>query len=197
MPTRSNRYRFLRPRLNRPMDLILPLAMLALAMTAASWMGCAKSESKLPDSIKAKVREFQLERQAAEAEHPSGQPRTSLGSSGPARAGVPAEAGSRFLVRPYDDWTMGEASAMALSRIGSASVPALREALQSAEPSMRSRAADTLAKIGPDAADAVPDLIVNLNDPDLRVRKSAARALGQIGPKAAPAVPTLMKAITE
>jgi hypothetical protein len=171
--------------------------MLTLAMTAASWMGCAKSESKLPESIKAKVREFQLERQAAESEQTGGQPRTNAIAPGANRAGLPAEAGSRFLVRPYDDWTMGEASAMALSRIGSASVPALREALQSAEPSLRSRAADTLAKIGPDAAEAVPDLIVTLNDPDLRVRKSAARALGQIGPKAAPAVPTLMKAITE
>lgn len=180
------------------MDLVLPLAMVSLAVTAASWIGCAKSEGKLPDSVKAKIREFQLERQAEDAGRTgTNDSNLPLGASGSGRASVPAESGTRFLVRPYDDWSMGEASAMALSRIGEASVPALRDALRSTEAGVRVRAADTLAKIGPAAGEAVPELITALNDPDMKVRKSAARALGQIGPQAAPAVPTLMKSINE
>ena len=151
--------------------------------------------------VKAKIREFQLDRQAEDAERTGSTGAGLAGgvgvSGGASRANLAAEPATRFLVRPYDDWSMAEASAMALSRIGEASVPALRDALRSSEAGVRVRAADTLAKIGPGAGEAVPELISALNDPDMKVRKSAARALGQIGPKAAPAVPTLMKSLSE
>ena len=54
-----------------------------------------------------------------------------------------------------------------------------------------------LARIGPDAADAVPELTDLLDDPEQDVRKAAARALGQIGPDAAEAVPALMRQLVQ
>ena len=47
--------------------------------------------------------------------------------------------------------------------------------------------------MGPEAKDAVPDLLERLGDDDPRVRKMAVRALGQIGPAAAAAVPELIR----
>jgi HEAT repeat protein len=58
---------------------------------------------------------------------------------------------------------------------------------------MRRQAVETLSRIGPDAAKAVPDLTYALNDPDPIVRKTAARALGQIGAAAADAAPALIR----
>lgn len=54
-----------------------------------------------------------------------------------------------------------------------------------------------LARIGPEAYDAVPELTDLLGDSDEDVRKAAARALGQIGPQAADAVPALMRQLVE
>jgi HEAT repeat protein len=87
---------------------------------------------------------------------------------------------------------MREVTIDALGRIGAAAVPALVEVLADPNPVVRRRAAQALARIGPDARDAVPDLIVALQDRNEEVRKSAARALGQIGPDARAAIPALM-----
>ena len=92
----------------------------------------------------------------------------------------------------YRAWTMREVTIDALGRIGAAAVPALVEVLADPNPVVRRRAAQALARIGPDARDAVPDLIVTLQDRNEEVRKSAARALGQIGPDARAAIPALM-----
>jgi HEAT repeat protein len=62
---------------------------------------------------------------------------------------------------------------------------------------VRRQAALVLARIGPDAADAVPELTALLDDPEQGVRKAAARALGQIGPAAADAVPALMRQLVQ
>ena len=51
--------------------------------------------------------------------------------------------------------------------------------------------------MGPDAKEAVPDLILLLDDEDEAIRKLAARALGRIGPDAASAVPALMRTLLE
>jgi hypothetical protein len=144
--------------------------------------GCQRSELKLPESIRQKIAESN--RAASESK-----PMTPLPT-------VPSDGiSSRFTVRPFEDWTMREAAAVALSRIGEPAVPALVEALKSPDPNIRQQAADTLARIGPAAANAVPALTGLLEDPDPRVKKSAVRALGQIGPAAATAVPSLMRAL--
>ena len=63
------------------------------------------------------------------------------------------------------------------------------------DPTIRKQAAEVLGRMGPDAAPAVNDLVVLLDDPDLEVRKVAARTLGRIGPEAAAAVPALMQTL--
>lgn len=153
-----------------------------LTISAATIAGCQRSELKLPESIRQKIAESN--RVASESK-----PMTPLPT-------VPSDGGSsRFTVRPFEDWTMREAAAVALSRIGEPAVPSLVEALKSPDPNMRQQAADTLARIGPAASSAVPALTALLDDPDPRVKKSAVRALGQIGPAAATAVPSLMRAL--
>lgn len=150
--------------------------------TVSLAVGCQRSELKLPDSIRQKIAESN--RVASDSK-----PMTPLPT-------VPSDGiSSRFTVRPFEDWTMREAAAVALSRIGEPAVPALVEALKSPDPNVRQQAADTLARIGPAAANAVPALTALLEDPDPRVKKSAVRALGQIGPAAATAVPSLMRAL--
>ncbi len=151
----------------------------SLSMLAA---GCQRSDLKLPESIRQKIAESNRSASQTKAMTPL--------------PTVPSDGvSSRFTVRPFEDWTMREAAAVALSRIGEPAVPALVEALQSPDPNLRQQAADTLARIGPAASTAVPALTALLDDPDPRVKKSAVRALGQIGPAAATAVPSLMRAL--
>jgi HEAT repeat protein len=100
-------------------------------------------------------------------------------------------------IKPFQDWDMPETAARALGRIGEAAVPQLTQALSDPNPLVRKRAADVLARIGPDAKDAVPALIRSLGDRDEEVRKAATRALGEIGPGAAEAVPRLIEALRE
>ncbi len=59
-------------------------------------------------------------------------------------------------------------------------------------PGIRVAAAKSLAVLGPDAAAAVPDLVVALHDPEPFVAMQAAAALGRIGK---PAVPGLTNAL--
>lgn len=66
--------------------------------------------------------------------------------------------------------------------------------LKSADTDTRVNACVELAKAGPDAAPAVPALIVALKDSDFLVRRLAANALGVIGPKAKEAIPALKEA---
>jgi hypothetical protein len=101
--------------------------------------------------------------------------------------------------RGYLDWDMHESAAAALGRIGAAAVPQLLTALADQDPIIRQRAADVLARIGPEAQEATPRLIELLRDEqeDDRVRKTAAWALGQIGPAAAGAVPALMELLRQ
>jgi adenylate cyclase len=69
--------------------------------------------------------------------------------------------------------------------------PKLADALQQGGAFDRARAARTLARFGPQAADAVPALVRALDDPSRVVRGAAIAALGRIGPKAKAAVPAL------
>jgi HEAT repeat protein len=71
-----------------------------------------------------------------------------------------------------------------------AAVPALIENLHNETLDVREAAAVALGRLGPDARDAVPDLIGVLQDSmGVHVRAEAARALGRIGdPSAVPAL---------
>jgi HEAT repeat protein len=69
--------------------------------------------------------------------------------------------------------------------------------LKSPETDKKVNACIELAKGGPAAAAAVPDLIPLLKDKDSLVRHLAAYALGQIGPKASSAVPALKDALKD
>jgi hypothetical protein len=95
--------------------------------------------------------------------------------------------------QPFTEWSLHETAADALARIGAPAVPSLMRSLRGGETLNRVRAAEILARIGPDASPAVPLLVESLRDPDPLVRRGAARALGQIGPAAAEAVPALME----
>jgi hypothetical protein len=98
------------------------------------------------------------------------------------------------VIKAHPEWDLDEAAADALGRIGAPAVPKLIDALRKNNgPDERVRAARVLARIGPEAVDAVPMLTTALSDEDPHVQKAAARALGQIGPAAAEAVPALME----
>ena len=100
-------------------------------------------------------------------------------------------------LKPFAQWSEKDAAADALGRIGPSAVPALAQALHSADPDVRLKAVEVLARMGSDAAEAVPDLVALLDDPDERIRKAATRTLGRIGPEAAPAVPALMRSLLQ
>src|SRR5262249_6813386 len=75
------------------------------------------------------------------------------------------------------------------------SVPSLRKTLrEDKDPKMRYWAAESLGHFGPEARDAVPDLIAALKDEDRTVRMGAGYALAEIGPDASDAVPALQEA---
>jgi len=65
------------------------------------------------------------------------------------------------------------------------------EALKSPELNVRREAARALGEIGPEAVDAVPELIEALNDEDMDL--IALSALKQIGPAAIAAVPAIIQ----
>ena len=104
---------------------------------------------------------------------------------------------SYLLKTHHEKWTVSEAATYALVRIGQPAVAQLRQELKAADAKRKLRAIDILARIGPDAKDAVPDLITMLQSGNERVKKYAARALGQIGPDAGAAVPQLIKALNQ
>ena len=76
-------------------------------------------------------------------------------------------------------------------------VPAATQGLKSQVTDEKANACIELAKAGPAAAGAVPDLIPLLKDGDPLVRHLAAYALGQIGPKASAALPALKEALND
>ncbi|HLJ95869.1 MAG TPA: HEAT repeat domain-containing protein [Gemmataceae bacterium] len=77
-------------------------------------------------------------------------------------------------------------------------VPALIEGLQNQRSEfVRANAADALGRIGPEAAAAVPALIIAAKDKELPVRIRAIRTLGLIGPEARSCVKVLAEILRE
>ena len=76
-------------------------------------------------------------------------------------------------------------------------LPILREELRGLQPEDQYTAAKSLMLLGPDAADAVPDLVRLLNDREPGIRVIAAEVLGSIGRAARPAVPKLKEMLNE
>ena len=82
--------------------------------------------------------------------------------------------------------------AMVLTDIGKPVIPDLVKALSSGA---RQHAAGAIGDIGPEAKQAIPDLVKVLNDPKSDIRIYAAKALGRIGPEAKQAMPDLIKSM--
>jgi len=100
-------------------------------------------------------------------------------------------------IRTAADWSIPETAADSLKRIGAPAVPPLIDMLRDPDPAMRTKAAQILAGIGPDAVGAVSMLQTTSHDSDADVRRWSIRALGQIGEAAAPAVPDVIQALRE
>jgi HEAT repeat protein len=71
------------------------------------------------------------------------------------------------------------AARWALGQTGQEGIPALREAMKSGNPRIRSGAAYALGSMGPAAEDAIPDFIRALKDEDRTVRIDAVLAIGK------------------
>ena len=94
-----------------------------------------------------------------------------------------------------------EHSALALGAIGptaaAEAVGPLAAALTDEQIDVRVAAAKALARMGPKAADVIPDLVRALRKAQDRVRLAAAEALKALGPKAAPAAADLVEALMD
>jgi HEAT repeat protein len=83
----------------------------------------------------------------------------------------------------------------AFAALGGRVVPRATELLK--DPKRRERAMKVLAKIGPEAAPAVPELAALLKDKDPKVRTEALFALAAIGPKASAAIAPATEALAD
>ena len=68
----------------------------------------------------------------------------------------------------------------ALAKLGMFAVPVLVELLSDDRADVRGWSATVLGEIGPDAADAIPDLRILLSDPFEAVRRQAQESLAEI-----------------
>jgi HEAT repeat protein len=84
----------------------------------------------------------------------------------------------------------------ALAEGAAAAVPSLKKAIQDF-PQARYWACLILAEIGPEAKEAVPELVACLKDDDAEIRREAIAALGRIGPSAKQAVPAIANALAD
>jgi HEAT repeat protein len=87
--------------------------------------------------------------------------------------------------------------AVLMQHIGQPAVSALSDALRNENAKIREGAALSLLSIGPEAKEALPELIQTLRDPSEDVRMMAAMALGEIGPNALAAIPALQECLKD
>ncbi|MCH8828078.1 MAG: HEAT repeat domain-containing protein [Planctomycetes bacterium] len=102
-----------------------------------------------------------------------------------------------LLIKSLKNANVRYGASLALTKLGTRAVPALRKSLASGKGDVPVWSAYTLGQIGPAAQSAVGDLIEALVGSDDALRAAAAQALGQIGPSAAAAVGPLANALTD
>lgn len=83
------------------------------------------------------------------------------------------------------------------NRVDHNAMDTLKSYLHSDDRYERAIAAATMGKLGPRAAEAVPDLIEILSSGEAYSAREAARALGRVGPGAAAAAPALRNAVDQ
>ena len=160
----------------------------------ASIVGAVMSAYSQTNSIQYKppiYRGKPLSFYASEAQHPElrAQALRSMGSFGPeANSALP-----QLIAGLQDSNTdVRIAAAWAIAQVApnsnAATVRALAQTLSDSDARVRTLAALALRQTGASAVDAVPQLIIALNDPIAIVRAPAADALGAIGPGARDAV---------
>lgn len=114
----------------------------------------------------------------------------------PAKDNAIAAALAEALKDRRADWEVRVAAAEALRRLpteqAADALGVLTEALADPIYAVRRSAALTLAKLGPRAEPAVPELVKLLADRDDSVKSAAVAALAAVGPKAKAAVPALL-----
>jgi HEAT repeat protein len=84
----------------------------------------------------------------------------------------------------------------ALASLGTKIMPLAINALKDSSPARRERAMQVLAKVGPEAATAVPELVKIIQNPDAKHKIEALFVIGAIGPKASAAVPAAVAALS-
>ena len=80
-----------------------------------------------------------------------------------------------------------------IEALGDAAVPALVNAMNEGDTRLRHQSIEILGRIGPDAKAATPDLIGSLTDDEAQIRRNAAWALGRVGEQAGDALPVLLE----
>jgi HEAT repeat protein len=103
------------------------------------------------------------------------------------------------LLRALDSSTadVWKTAAALLTRLGRAAVPALIDELRWGGDTRQTMAARIVARLGPDAADAVPHLIKPLGSEHTHLRQAAVEALAGIGTAAGTAVPALVPLLAD
>jgi len=181
------------PRIIKILEAPDPTAMMSLRTTAAQTLGkigpAAASAAPLlvaAMSDKGDIHGF-LGQAAVEA----------LGQLGPAAAGASADL-AKIIIDKSNPPKTRTAATRALGMIGEPAdlvVTALRQAMQDAPNTLIAREAiDGLARLGPKAKDAIPDIIVALDTKAVGYR--GLQALGRMGPEAVPALAELTKRLT-
>src|SRR5260221_14793050 len=113
---------------------------------------------------------------------------------------VHAEAQAQELVESLrdDDENNARATQQMLFNVGpDAAVRPLQKVLFDSNFKVRRRAAEVLARFGPQAKRAAPDLVIVLADPQFEVREAAQKALIQMGDDAIPALSDALKSHKE
>ena len=112
---------------------------------------------------------------------------------------VRADKGAQDLVETLrdDDEATAKASEAMLVKIGPDAVRPLQKALNDSNFRVRRRAAETLARLGPQAKRAAPDLVQLLGDAQFDVHAAAEKALIAMGDDAIPALADALKSDQE
>jgi HEAT repeat protein len=101
------------------------------------------------------------------------------------------------LIKALDNADVRYGASLALTKLGTDAVPALRKSLAAGKGDTAVWAAYTLGQIGPQAKSAVDDLSKALTSSDSALRAATAQALGKIGPSASAAVDPLANALSD